>query len=257
MTPTTDATNGGGLIVEVFDAATGHSLTGWLGMTFAQLAPTPTAGLPPAGETIDFGVLNGFLSNGTAESFSSFVSSEVSSGGSLGALQFAVFAGQAIGGGAHTLETTVATTAAPSQNQVASSLGKLAQGMGILTNANNCNTVNPCLALTSTDPGYSVASLGPNFGGQFGSTVSGALGSKLDFFQYAAGTGTSSIIKATPTAYVVNGASAYFTVGTNGDTQYVVPGPSGPPVPLPATAWLLGSGLLGLLGVGRRNRAAA
>ena len=45
-----------------------------------------------------------------------------------------------------------------------------------------------------------------------------------------------------------------------GKTFFVSGGPGDeftPPVPLPAAVWLLGSGLLGLIGIGRRRRSAS
>jgi hypothetical protein len=44
-------------------------------------------------------------------------------------------------------------------------------------------------------------------------------------------------------------------LSTSGDLTYTIAGVSA--VPLPAAVWLLGSGLLGLAGIGRRKKAAA
>ncbi|MBS0375213.1 MAG: VPLPA-CTERM sorting domain-containing protein [Proteobacteria bacterium] len=55
----------------------------------------------------------------------------------------------------------------------------------------------------------------------------------------------------------VNGFEATSSITLNANGTFTVTSLSGgSPVPLPAAAWLLGSGLLGLFGVGRRRRAA-
>jgi hypothetical protein len=50
-------------------------------------------------------------------------------------------------------------------------------------------------------------------------------------------------------------SSATYTLAANGVLTYSGGGPT-PEVPVPAAIWLLGSGLLGMLGVGRRRRDA-
>jgi hypothetical protein len=56
------------------------------------------------------------------------------------------------------------------------------------------------------------------------------------------------------TAANVYQAAAQLRLTTSGHLEVL--GATGPEVPLPAAVWLLGSGLLGLVGVGRRRRAA-
>ncbi len=248
ITQTADATNGSGVIVEVFDAATGHSLTEWLGMNFTQFRPG--AQTPAGGETLDFGILGG------STVWSNFVTAE----GGTANLQFVVEAGNNSNTSAAALETTVSANNNPTNTSVNSAVGSLAQVPGILTGntgTNPCNSVNPCVANASTDSGYTVPQMGPNGGGHLGTTsTSGAVGTSLAFYEFVQnGTGLNASKPATQTQYANATGAASWTLGANGDLTYTVPAPAA--VPLPAAAWLLGSGLLGLLGIGRRNRPVA
>jgi hypothetical protein len=61
------------------------------------------------------------------------------------------------------------------------------------------------------------------------------------------GAGSTAISNVYVGATIDMSATGVITVTNSGAT----------PVPLPAAVWLLGSGLLGLFGVGRRRKAAA
>jgi hypothetical protein len=169
----------GGLIVEVWDTQTGHSLSEWLGGT------TSTFGGPAATPGVtDYGVLGG------SAFASTFSSSEIAAGD----VQFAVEAANAATA-TPTVDITVSSLGKVTGSAVSTVAGNLNTGIASTMNGSTaCNNVNPCIALNgASDPNFAVTKLG---------------------------TATS-------------------------------------PIPLPAAVWLLGSGLLGLLGVGRRKVLAA
>jgi hypothetical protein len=86
-----------------------------------------------------------------------------------------------------------------------------------------------------------------NWYGAGPSTAGVAIGSTQNFYALTTGGGGSSTLAQ---VYILNSLtlSADGTLSAAGGTA---------PVPLPAAVWLLGSGLLGLFGVGRRRSAAA
>lgn len=103
-----------------------------------------------------------------------------------------------------------------------------------------------------------------NFGGRFsaGFNNAGRIGDSLDFYQFSETTASGSTTQAVKvnqftSAYdngpmLANGAAAKWTLTAAGDLTYAVPSA----VPVPAAVWLLGSGLIGLVGVSRRRKAA-
>jgi hypothetical protein len=104
---------------------------------------------------------------------------------------------------------------------------------------------------TGTQP-YSVKT-GPLMGGNLvsGQNFSGALGTALDFYDIT----TTSAHKSVISPYTNSTGQGYWFLSNSGDLTYDIPVSSGPPVPLPPAVWLLGSGLLGVAGIGRRRKS--
>jgi hypothetical protein len=227
----------GGLIVEVWDTQTGHSLSEWLG------GDTTTFGGPAAtGGVSDYGILGG------SAFASTFSSSEVAAGN----VQFVVEAANAATA-TPTVDITVSTLGKVTGSGVSTVAGHLTSGIsGTMNGATACANVNPCIALNgASDPNFAVTTLGTT---AMGATKTSGLagGAALDFYQVVS-TG-SALGTQTLVQFASAVGAATWTLSATGDLEYSVPTS---PVPLPAAVWLLGSGLLGLLGVGRRKVLAA
>lgn len=228
----------GGIVVEVWDTVTGHSLSEWLGgdtTTFGGTAAT-------AGTVLDYGVLGG------SAFASTFSASEVAAGN----VQWVVEGANALAAATPTVDITVSSLGKVTGAGVSTVSGKLNTGIASTMNgATACNNVNPCIALNGpSDANYAVNNLGTTaMGAAKTSGVAG--GAALDFYQVVS-TG-SSLGTQTLNQFASAAGAATWTLSAAGDLVYSVPST----VPLPAAVWLLGSGLLGLLGVGRRKALAA
>jgi len=102
---------------------------------------------------------------------------------------------------------------------------------------------------TSSTGGPSYAGGGTwnnNFGGVLGYANDAGLGESMAFYQVA--------YNDTFDASVVNQMAGMFSLAANGNLSYTV---GGAPVPVPPALWLLGSALVGLVGVSRRKREQA
>lgn len=78
------------------------------------------------------------------------------------------------------------------------------------------------------------------------------VGQSLGFF-YITPSNLAGLSRVAATQFAGTAGNAAWTLGANGDLDYKVAAPAA--VPVPAAAWLLGSGLLGLVGVARRKAA--
>ncbi|MHB8534727.1 MAG: VPLPA-CTERM sorting domain-containing protein [Sulfuricaulis sp.] len=120
-----------------------------------------------------------------------------------------------------------------------------------------CGTNPSCVITNPTDPGFGGnTTWGSNFGGNgTPSNVGTGFGSSL-YFYYLTGSGTSGTIgpgsNAIQTAFANATGDGMWSLSSNGTATYAIPGVSA--VPVPAAAWLFGSGLLGLVGIARRKR---
>ena len=107
------------------------------------------------------------------------------------------------------------------------------------------------LSVTGSD---APSAFGTNFG--LGGTGLASLGDAVGLFYFARSTATGSTTTAsTGTQYGNVNGYATVSLAANGDFTYNVPAASA--VPVPAAAWLLGSGLMAMGGAIRRRKAAA
>ena len=85
------------------------------------------------------------------------------------------------------------------------------------------------------------------------------LGASEALYYFAATTQTGgSAVLATGGAFANSANTASVVLASNGDFTYSLAAAAGPsPVPLPAAAWLMGSGLVGIGGFIRRRKTAA
>ena len=241
-TPVPGLTNGG-VVVEVYDTTTGTALTEWLGPDISTFgAPSAT---PAGGETLDYGVLGG------SEFATLFSSSEIAKGDVI----FTVSAANDVNASLPTMDMTLATTGTITLSALrAVAAANNTAVSSIMNGSAACNSVNPCFVTTggSTSANWAVTQLGASLGGLASPNNAGGVvgGAGVDFYQVV-GTGSTSLAKQTLVQFANATGAATWTLGSNGDLVYNAP------VPLPAAVWLLGSGLLGLAGIGRRKLLAA
>jgi hypothetical protein len=252
----------GGVLVEAFDPLTGKSLTEYLGFNFSQF--TPATAVTPTGGTNDFGVIGGqTLWNATFGSGSTADTNPI---------DFVVVSANNAVSGATSILTTLSPGTVPSSaiknNSVANAAASFQGAVGLLTSGQQSTATqtagaNPAQTLATTDNGYGVVTdLGTQWGGTFTNSAGTAGGGAVDFYEFTnngtTGTGTSGNKVANAVQYQNANGAATWTLSATGDLVYAVPGGSGgAPVPLPAAVWLLGSGLLGLAGIGRRRALKA
>lgn len=86
----------------------------------------------------------------------------------------------------------------------------------------------------------------------------GTLDNASSLFYYTATTQTgSTAVTATANQFGNSAGFATITLASNGDLSYSLAPASVSAVPVPAAAWLFGSGLMSMVGVVRRRKAAA
>jgi len=109
------------------------------------------------------------------------------------------------------------------------------------------------LSLTGTDP---ISAFNTNFGLGAGGLATLDSAANLFYFARSSYIGNSTTA-ATKTQFGNADQYASFTLAANGDLSYSLAQQTQSAVPVPAAAWLLGSGLMAMGGVIRRRKAAA
>jgi hypothetical protein len=221
-------------MAEIFDTTTNAYDTVWLG---GDLGTFKTMATPSGGVTYDYGTLSNFSTL--------FTSSEITSGN----VQFFVAAGNALTAGGNEVISTLSTAPATIANSaVQNGATALTTLIGNFNSIAGCNSVNPCGATSTTAAGYNAPITAIGAGTTTG-TVGGAAVGFYDLVQLKTGLGNGTI---SPISNATGQGT--WSVSATGDIQYTIAG--GTAVPVPAAIWLLGSGILGLAGVGRRKKAA-
>ncbi|BAN36631.1 hypothetical protein SCD_n02832 [Sulfuricella denitrificans skB26] len=215
--------------------------------------------------TRDLGVtLSDFSSNLSSTSYSLNFASDAllqSAFASLSGLSWNVAALDSTGGtavgGQHYLSTTNADQATV-QNTKNSSLTVGMSGVNGYVQANNAfgthvsSANGSSTAVFADGAAYFGNGFAANWLGKASFDSTALVGNSLGFFLMetsvnAIGANALKSIQATQ-------AAGTWTLASNGDLSYSVPAPVAA-VPVPAALWLLGSGLIGMVGVARRKSA--
>jgi hypothetical protein len=272
--PTNAATNGNGpLLVAVWDSVTGSSLVQYLGLDYGQISiPDMSA----ANTVLDFGPLSGF-----STTFAGAIGA-----GQQSRLQYLVVAADtqadtAVGigdpfnrglriTGQPNLETAIEGSGDSGAFNVAGAGNAYVDFITQVINGTaasplSCAKANPCSIIgdASSPIYFGKAQAGADLSGNAPSTTSyaGNVGTALNFFELISADANQFLIDgltgATGTQYANAFGAATWLLDAAGRLVFTAPGGTQAPVPLPAAAWLLLSGLAGLGVVSRRRRESA
>lgn len=252
-------TGSGPVLVAVWDINTGSSLVQWLGLSYDQVSQTEMGGA-----TLNFGTLSGY-----STTFADAITNNQTS-----RLQWMVIgadtaADQTFGIG-DPFDRGLRITGQPNlteiadANQVANAGNQYIKYITDVINNNiagpptACQQANPCSIVGNpASPIYwGRAELSGNLGGNVPSTTSyaGNVGSALAFFEVLSATAEDFLNNGDVGATVAQYANAQWLLDSSGHLTFNA---ASAPVPLPAAAWLLLSGLAGLGVVGRRKSTPA
>lgn len=202
---------------------------------------------PEAGNTITW----------AAGTFSSWLAGQTS-----GAIAWTVAAGDNLtaGGATNQARALVALSAAPAvtvTNTLVRGAVTNANGVGGLANTNNgAANANDSSTTWYDKTGATVLGSFLNNNG-FGTGTLNSLNTAASLFYYATTAATGASTTAANVSSFSNSLNtATLTLASSGVLTYDLQ-PAVSAVPLPAAAWLMGSGLVGLAGMFRRRKAAA
>lgn len=248
---------GGSLIFAAYNAATQESYIRNLGQTFDTFVTA-------AGLDLTTGALTGNQVDGSLklEYAGDDLFTSTFSGTELNTLRWNVGVLKNDGGvltGIGTVQPNTLTTAAFFVGNNLNSWNTKGAGSWIdLLNAGGAlNSANSRAFTSSTTPGYTSTTSPSNVGNWFddygnnisyNNTAVGTSGT-LESFVF---TGPAGVSQTTKVALALNGRGVW-SLDSTGKVTFSAAALETTPVPVPAAVWLLGSALLGLLGVSRRR----
>ncbi len=251
ITPTATPNNldNGSLMLAAWDPTTGRSIVKYLGLSINDIG---VPAMTEAGTVIDFGSIDLAQLNGTVATDPSVV-------------QFAVFAADSDRNGSSgaqnrnlNLYTTGTGLDQVSRSQLAGATTAVGTYFGnAFNNADQCAGANPCVTGQDNDTKYFGSAYGSQLSALDATTtsISGLLNTALNFFRVSTPNSGTNSSGTTLEQYTANGIYGQWLLDTTGRLTYSFVGEQAP-VPLPAAAWLLVSGLMGVGVIGRRRRNA-
>jgi hypothetical protein len=258
-------TNLNDLVLFVTDTANGAQFIQDLGDTVDSLGVTQASVAADAalGGANDFafdysGAVGGGLSNpvgtnGVDAALASFLTANAG-----GTFKYGIIGAAPVGAGGVTVSGGVRVVGSFTGNAVGGT-GNIGGLYGNEPSSSNVGTIQTTINgffqsvnLGTNTPYASTSGNGFNAASFVGYGNSAALGTSVTLYELASFNDTTSGDEDAN----FYASSAAITVSTAGVISGLSSGSSPPPVPLPAAVWLLGSGMLGLFGIGRRRSAA-
>ncbi len=241
------AATGSSLMFEAWDTVSGLGMVQSLGETYASALTMSTLNFNLDSAT--FSSLLGTDTAGTGLNWKVFSVMHNDYGGAS--------APNSLGG--YGLLTTVSKLPGLGFREDSSQLASLLLSQGDTAGTGHLGDINAALGTPTYGiiPNGNVANAGPSGGGggagnaYYGNFIGGDGGrvgfGSLDFYKYANDPDTYALLENK-----LGGTGAQFTLASTGNVSFGAPAA----VPLPAAAWLFGSGLLGQGGIGRRRKQA-